>query len=82
MGQEARNSLLAQDKPLATTKPWSLCAISRAQWYKLFNSGRTPLPIRLGERRPVYLISELDAWLKAGAPPRDQWERTKREGRP
>ncbi len=69
------------ERPLATTKPWFVCAISRAQWFKLAASGRTPLPIRLGTRRPVYLISDLEAWLKAGAPPRDQWERAKREGR-
>jgi predicted DNA-binding transcriptional regulator AlpA len=69
------------ERPLATAKPWVACGISRAQWYKLFNSGRTPLPVRLGTRRPVYLISELASWLQAGAPPRDQWERLKREGR-
>jgi predicted DNA-binding transcriptional regulator AlpA len=71
----------AQDRPLATAKPWLACGISRAQWFKLASSGRTPLPVRLGTRRPVYLIEELEAWLKAGAPPRDQWERIKREGR-
>jgi predicted DNA-binding transcriptional regulator AlpA len=69
------------DRPLATAKPWVVCGVSRAQWYKLSNSGRTPLPVRLGTRRPVYLLSELEAWLQAGAPPRDQWERQKREGR-
>jgi predicted DNA-binding transcriptional regulator AlpA len=69
------------DRPLATAKPWVTCGISRAQWFKLASSGRTPLPVRLGTRRPVYLIEELEAWLKAGAPPRDQWERSKREGR-
>jgi predicted DNA-binding transcriptional regulator AlpA len=69
------------DRPLATAKPWFVCGISRAQWFKLASSGRTPLPVRLGTRRPVHLIEELEAWLKAGAPPRDQWERIKREGR-
>jgi predicted DNA-binding transcriptional regulator AlpA len=75
-------SAITTERPLATAKPWLVCGISRAQWYKLSNSGRTPLPVRLGTRRPVYLIAELASWLQAGAPPRDQWERLKREGRP
>src|SRR6516165_6636032 len=63
----------AHNKPLATAKPWLACGISRAQWYKLASSGRTPPPVRLGTRRPVYLISELEAWLRAGAPDRVAW---------
>lgn len=65
------------ERPLATTKPWTICGISRAQWFKLSASGRTPLPVRLGTRRPVHLISELEAWLKAGAPDRQSWLRLK-----
>jgi predicted DNA-binding transcriptional regulator AlpA len=72
---------LASDRPLATAKPWLICGISRAQWFKLSASGRTPLPVRLGTRRPVWVISDLEQWLKAGAPPRDQWERKKREAK-
>jgi predicted DNA-binding transcriptional regulator AlpA len=68
------------EQRLATPTPWAACGISRAQWYKLFNSGRTPLPVRLGTRRPVYLISELEAWLQAGAPDRETWLRM-REGK-
>jgi hypothetical protein len=60
-------------RPLATARPWEIVAISRGQWYKLSGSGRTPLPIRLGTRRPVYLIDELHAWLRAGAPDRRTW---------
>jgi predicted DNA-binding transcriptional regulator AlpA len=65
--------LFTQDRPLATAKPWAICGISRAQWFKLYSSGRTPLAIRLGIRRPVYLIEELESWLKAGAPDRQTW---------
>jgi predicted DNA-binding transcriptional regulator AlpA len=74
-----RDTVITPDQPLATVKPWLACAISRAQWFKLAASGRTPLPVRLGTRRPVWIISELEAWLAAGAPPRDQWNRIKRE---
>jgi hypothetical protein len=55
--------------------------ISRGQWFKLQRSGRTPLPVYLGTRRPVFLIAELDAWLRAGAPDRITWERLKKDGR-
>jgi predicted DNA-binding transcriptional regulator AlpA len=55
--------------------------ISRAQFWKLHASGRLPLPIRLGTKKPMWIVSELRDWLAAGAPPRDQWERIKREGR-
>ena len=67
------------DRPLATGKPWLICGISRAQWFRLCYDGRTPLPsARLGTRRPVYLIDELEAWLRAGAPCRDEWVRMKK----
>ena len=69
-----------QDRPLATATPWVACGISRAQWYKLYSSGRTPLAIRLGTRRPVFLLAELESWLQAGAPDRQTWERL-RDGR-
>jgi predicted DNA-binding transcriptional regulator AlpA len=60
-------------RPLATARPWATVGVSRAQWYRLSGSGRTPLPVRLGTRRPVYLIDELHAWLRAGAPDRRTW---------
>ena len=60
-------------RPLATAKPWEACDISRAQWYKLSASGRTPLPVHLGTRRPVYPIAELKEWLASGAPDRATW---------
>jgi predicted DNA-binding transcriptional regulator AlpA len=66
---------ITQERPLATAKPWAICGISRAQWFKLYSAGRTPLAIRLGSRRPVYLIAELEAWLQAGAPDRLAWQR-------
>jgi predicted DNA-binding transcriptional regulator AlpA len=69
--------IASQDRPLATATPWMACGISRAQWYKLYASGRTPLAIRLGTRRPVFLLAELESWLQAGAPDRQTWERSK-----
>ena len=41
--------------------------------------GRTPAPVMLGDggRLPVFLRSELMAWLRAGAPARSRWEHMK-----
>ena len=54
---------------------------SRSAGLELSASGRTPLPVRLGTRRPVYIIAELESWLTAGAPDRETWQRL-RGGRP
>jgi predicted DNA-binding transcriptional regulator AlpA len=67
-------TLIDSARPLATTHPWTICGISRGQWYRLASSGRTPLPVRLGKRRPVYLLRELELWLQAGAPNREVWQ--------
>jgi predicted DNA-binding transcriptional regulator AlpA len=61
------------NRPLATARPWEVCGISRAQWFRLAASSKTPLPVRLGTRRPVYLIAELESWLLSGAPDRRTW---------
>ena len=74
-----QQATIVSDRPLATAKPWLACGISRAQWFKLLASGRTPLPVRLGIRRPVYIIAELESWLAAGAPDRETWQRMRGE---
>ena len=77
---DTTNTAIACEQPLATARPWLICDVSRAQWYKLYNSGRTPLPVRLGTRKPVYLLEDLRAWLKAGAPDRQTWLRVRGAG--
>lgn len=47
--------------------------ISRAHFLKLHSSGMVPRPIRLG-RAVRWNQQELEAWLNAGAPSREQWE--------
>jgi predicted DNA-binding transcriptional regulator AlpA len=39
-------------------------------------AGRLPKPIKLGVR-VVWVVSEIRGWLKAGAPPRTEWEALK-----
>lgn len=40
------------------------------------SAGRLPKGIRIGRSRK-WLRSEIMAWLEAGCPPRDEWERAK-----
>lgn len=47
--------------------------ISRAHVWKLHSIGKLPRPIRLG-RVVRWDRKTLEAWLAAGAPPRDRWE--------
>jgi predicted DNA-binding transcriptional regulator AlpA len=57
-----------------------ILGISRAQVWKLHSAGKLPLPVRLGCKKPVWVIEELQAWLAAGAPDRASWLKL-REGR-
>ena len=46
------------------------CGVSVASWDRLTASGKTPAPIRLAGR-VVWRRSDLDAWIAAGCPSRD-----------
>ena len=64
-------------EPLAVdaAKAAALCDLSRSKWFELDSAGLVPRAVRFaGSRCPRWIISELDDWLRAGAPPRDQWE--------
>ena len=50
-----------------------LLSISERHLWTLHSSGRLPAPVRLG-RAVRWRREELEQWLAAGAPPRDQWE--------
>jgi predicted DNA-binding transcriptional regulator AlpA len=59
----------------------ALLGISRAQFFKLHAAGKIgPVPVYLGSRAPRWVRSELEEWLRAGAPCRQTWQRL-REGR-
>ena len=44
----------------------------------LHASGRLPTPLFLGRSRR-WVVSEIQEWLRAGAPSRELWEQHKRE---
>jgi predicted DNA-binding transcriptional regulator AlpA len=49
--------------------------ISRSQFWKLHSAGKVPLPVYLGSKAPRWLADELRAWIAAGAPDRQTWQR-------
>ncbi len=51
-----------------------LLAVSQRHVNALNASGRLPRPIRL-VRSVRWLVTELEAWLEAGAPSREEWEK-------
>ncbi len=52
-----------------------LCGMSRATWYRLVSSGRAPSSIHKSRRVVRWPRAELVAWIEAGMPARDMWER-------
>jgi predicted DNA-binding transcriptional regulator AlpA len=51
------------------------CGVSRSQWWKLHSTGKVPLPVYLGSKAPRWRVDELRAWLAAGCPNRQEWQR-------
>lgn len=68
---------LGQRLAVSATDAANLLGISRAQLWKLHACGKLPLPARLGSKKPVWVVEELRAWLAAGAPDRQTWQRLK-----
>ena len=56
-----------------------MLGVSRNTVWKLNASGRMPSPIRLG-RRTLWVITELEAWVAAGCPPRHKWQAIREGG--
>lgn len=51
-----------------------LLGIGRTLFYSMHSSGRLgPMPIKLG-RRTLWNRKELQNWIEAGCPPRNQWQ--------
>jgi excisionase family DNA binding protein len=50
-----------------------LVGTTKSSLYRLLHAGGFPPPLKLGLRQPRWLTTELEAWLKAGAPSAGQW---------
>lgn len=60
---------------LTPTQMCALLHISRATLSLWVSSGRTPAPLRPTARHTLFRRSEVEAWIAAGMPPRQEWER-------
>jgi predicted DNA-binding transcriptional regulator AlpA len=73
------------DSPKLTLTPEDFAAalsISRSQFFKQQSAGKIgPTPVYFGARAPRYLRSEVEEWLRAGAPNRLTWQRLREGGR-
>lgn len=79
LGNPAHGRLATQqqsEQPLAVgaERAARMADVSRSTWYRLVSAGQAPTGFTLGRRR-VWTVSELRAWLEAGAPPADEWAR-------
>lgn len=72
-GPVGRDSLLLDAREAAT-----LLGISRSKFLDLDKQGLLPRPIYLG-RSVRWSRADLDAWIAAGAPKREEWERIIKE---
>jgi predicted DNA-binding transcriptional regulator AlpA len=51
----------------------ALCAISPATWWRWVSSGRVPAPVRPSAGVCRWRLEELQAWVAAGTPTRENW---------
>ncbi len=58
----------------------AICGVSLRSVRTWDTSGLIPAPVRIGGRN-LWSVRELRAWLAAGAPSREDWERRKAERR-
>lgn len=50
-----------------------LCCVSVRTWQRREHEGLTPAPVSFGSRKVLYNRAELQDWINAGTPPREQW---------
>ena len=60
---------------LSAEEAAELIGVGRTHFYALHSSGRLgPMPVQLG-RRTLWNRKELESWVAAGCPAREQWLR-------
>ncbi len=58
---------------LTAEQAWTLCALSKASWYKAKSAGRIPREVRIGGALR-WRRDELLRWINAGCPARSVWD--------
>lgn len=70
----AEKSTASERLALTAAEVANRLGISQRHFWSMVAAGRVPRPFRLG-RSVRWVAEELEAWLRAGAPPLDRWER-------
>lgn len=72
----------AELKPLAVDARGAgrLVGMSERSWRRRVAAGEAPRGVRIGGRLVRWPTDELRAWLLAGAPNQEQWERSRGAG--
>jgi excisionase family DNA binding protein len=68
-----RSGLSVPTLALTAVQVAQVLGVSRATVWRMHASGRLPSPVRFG-RVVRWRQDELEAWLRAGAPARREWE--------
>jgi predicted DNA-binding transcriptional regulator AlpA len=55
------------DQMLTTQEAAAFCGFSVSHWRQMFGTGQAPPPIRLSERKLVWRLSDLRAWITSKA---------------
>ncbi len=58
---------------LSASEAAKMCGVSGRTWWSYHAGGLIPEPVRI-RGRTLWRKKELEAWVAAGCPPRDQWE--------
>lgn len=76
---QSPETLRIQPALLTIEQTCQLLNISRAEFYRLDQSGKfAPLSTGLCRKR-LYVRAEIESWIRAGCPHRKQWQITKKE---
>ena len=55
------------DQMLTTQEAAAFCGFSVSHWRQMFRTGQAPPPIRLSERKLVWRLNDLRAWIASKA---------------
>jgi predicted DNA-binding transcriptional regulator AlpA len=70
---KAADSVLDAPLLVPASRAAQICGKSVRTWRSWQSSGLIPAPVRIG-RSLLWRVRDLEAWVAAGCPPRDEWD--------